>query len=112
MTTRVVAIVSDEYSCTVAPEKLLANVEDEVTFQNLTTDSVTITFKNENPFGCKELKLGNGRDKELPQDKKLPVKKDVDVGSYPYKVYCHGKGEYTQASIPRIIIHRLVAAVR
>jgi len=107
MANYVVAIIADEDGFTVVPGQLLANNEDKVYFQNLTTEPVTLKFNDENLFGYREVNLGTDQDGEPPKDRGLTVNK-VTCGSYGYTVTIdiQGKMVYAHASRPKIIIYR------
>jgi len=107
MANHVVVVIADEDGFTVVPGQLLANNEDKVYFQNLTTEPVTLTFNDESLFGYREVNLGTGQDGEPPKDRDLIVSK-VAYGSYVYTVTIdvQGREVYAHASRPKIIIYR------
>ncbi len=96
----VVAIVADGHTCDVVPTELLANVGDQVIYQNLTGNPIIIFFPNASLFGQSVIELGPGQEVTLTVG-------NVDFDSYGYTVYCEGKKDFVnKAARPRVIVFR------
>jgi len=102
----IVAIVADDGLYTIVDGQLLAKEGEKVTFLNLTTETLTIRFSNENPFEEEVGEVNPGEGNKVTRK----VRKGVNPGIYPYTIYGDdGKEKEAHASRPRVIVYRRLA---
>lgn len=98
-----ITIVVDAPFCRAIPSELMAAIDDNVTFLNLSNNPVTVLFPAQNPFGIKKIELdarNAGKDSVT-----LPILQ-VDYGAYYYDVYDHGNGfTIAKGTQPIIIVY-------
>jgi len=95
-----VSIERDGDLCRVRPGETEVGVGDEIRFQNLTDKAVTILFSEEKLFQQGKIKITSGKNMEM-------AVQQMELGRYPYAVYCECINDFALASsMPIIIIVR------